>query len=165
VPLIIRQPGARPGRNASYVQHMDIAPTVLDALGVPTDTEKIHGKSLLPLVKGETGKIRDFAVCGYYGFSWSILNDEWSYIHWLDDRNPQDPQKLAAMYGWLPLEEDPSVWTCTPGSKTETPRSNELYDRRKDPFQLDNLLVKNADTARALHDQLFELMLKLKMEG
>lgn len=28
--------------------------------------------------------IRDYALAGYYGFSWSILTDDWSYIHWID---------------------------------------------------------------------------------
>lgn len=45
--------------------------------------DHMTGKSLLPLVAGETEKVRDFAIAGYYGFSWSIITDEYSYIHWL----------------------------------------------------------------------------------
>ena len=42
------------------------------------------GKSLLPLCRGEVDKVRDFAVAGYYNLSWSIITEDWSFIHWVN---------------------------------------------------------------------------------
>jgi len=39
---------------------------------------------------------------------------------------------------------------------------NELYDRRKDPFQLNNLLADHPKTAAALHEELRQYMLSLR---
>jgi arylsulfatase A-like enzyme len=38
-------------------------------------------------------------------------------------------------------------WTCTPGSAVEVPEEDELYDRRKDPFQLNNVIKQNPKVA------------------
>jgi arylsulfatase A-like enzyme len=53
VPLIISGPKdlSAPQRIQSQVQHLDIAPTILDALGLPRD-EGHQGTSLLPLLAG-----------------------------------------------------------------------------------------------------------------
>jgi len=54
VPLIIRWPGpARTDRRIPHlVQHLDIAPTILDALGLGIP-EEMEGASLVPYLKGE----------------------------------------------------------------------------------------------------------------
>jgi arylsulfatase A-like enzyme len=51
VPLIVRAPGVDPSRIACPVRTIDIAPTVLDLIGIdaPSDFE---GESLLPLLQG-----------------------------------------------------------------------------------------------------------------
>jgi arylsulfatase A-like enzyme len=162
IPLMVRCPGADPGRNASFVQTVDVAPTVLDFLGVTDRTDSMQGTSLLPLVRRETEKVRDFAISGYFNFSWSIISEDWSYIHWLGEKELTDPRKVMAMFGFTEIEENQEVWTCTPGSEAETPRTNELYDRRKDPFQLNNLLEENPTAARMMHDRLLGYMLQLR---
>jgi arylsulfatase A-like enzyme len=84
-PMIIRMPGGKPGqRNKSFVQSCDVAPTILDWLGIPIP-ESMQGKSLLPIMEGKIDKVRDFAIAGYYGYSWAIYTKEWSYVHWLTD--------------------------------------------------------------------------------
>jgi arylsulfatase A-like enzyme len=164
IPLIVRCPGITPGRNSSFVQTVDVAPTILDFLGTTDGTETMQGRSLLPLVRGETQKVRDFAISGYFNFSWSIITDEWSYIHWLDEKDLTDPRKVMAIFGFTEMEENQDVWTCTPGSESETPETNELYDRRKDPFQLNNVLEEHPEAARVMHDRLLEYMLRLRTE-
>ena len=42
--------------------------------------EDMHGISLLPVMRGETDTVRDVAIAGYYGMSWSLITDEWSFI-------------------------------------------------------------------------------------
>jgi len=52
-------------------------------------------------------------------------------------------------------------WTCTPGSAYITPESDELYDRKKDPFQLNNLISDYPEIAEKLLYQLKTFMLEL----
>lgn len=41
--------------------------------GFPTyDTSEMQGISLLPVMRGETDTVRDCAIAGYYGMSWSL---------------------------------------------------------------------------------------------
>ena len=80
---MMRGPDIAPGqRIKSYVQSIDIAPTVCEGLGIGI-LPSMEGKSLLPIARGETKKVRDFAIAGYHGYSWCIYNDDWSYIHWV----------------------------------------------------------------------------------
>ena len=53
-------------------------------------------------------------------------------------------------------------WTCTPGSLAEVPETDELYDRRADPFQLRNVIAEHPDVARKLLLKLRDAMDDLK---
>ncbi|MBO4316900.1 MAG: sulfatase, partial [Mailhella sp.] len=91
VPMLLRAPRVAAGqRIKAYVQSVDVAPTVCDWLGIGVHPA-MQGKSLLPLVSGEVEKVRDFAIAGYNKYSWSLYNDDWSYIHWLH------PEQLHTM--------------------------------------------------------------------
>ncbi|MFP4452320.1 MAG: sulfatase [Desulfobacterales bacterium] len=163
IPLIMRLPGADPGRNSSFVQTVDVAPSIADYLNVTERTERMQGKSLLPLVRDEKEKIRNFAIAGYYNFSWSLITEDWSYIHWLDDKHFKDnPMDAAAAVGLSEYQEKTDIWTCTPGSETETPDSDELYDRKTDPFQQNNIIATDAGAAADMYRELRECMLQLK---
>ncbi len=83
IPMILRAPGVKAGqRIKAFVQSCDVAPTICDWLGIGVHPD-MQGKSLLPLVRGEVDKVRDFAIAGYYQYSWALFNDDWSYIHWM----------------------------------------------------------------------------------
>ncbi|ACS78477.1 sulfatase [Maridesulfovibrio salexigens] len=167
VPLMMHIPGVEGGqRISSFVQNVDVTATIMDVLGL-IDTEDgvsdhgmktfgaedYQGESLLPMMQGEVDKIRDYAIAGYYGMSWSIITDDYSYVHWLvseDEKNNADCVEGADKV----MSED--MWTCTAGAKIEVPQHNELYDRRKDPFQLNNIAEENPEKAE-------ELLQKLKL--
>ncbi len=53
VPLILRAPGLRARRVSTPVSLRDLAPTLLDLLGLPV--EGLEGRSLLPLARGDRG--------------------------------------------------------------------------------------------------------------
>lgn len=97
-PMILRAPGVRPGqRITSFVQSVDVAPTVCDWLGIGVHP-RMQGKSLLPLVRGEVEKLRDFAIAGYYNYGWAIFTEEWSYIHWIQPEKSHNDDMGANFY-------------------------------------------------------------------
>src|SRR5206468_6631731 len=70
LPLLIRLPatstgGSGPGgrRAAALTQTVDLAPTLLEAFGLPAPPE-LHGRSLLPLAREEAGAVTREYVCG-----------------------------------------------------------------------------------------------------
>jgi len=114
IPWIVRAPGGEgAGRRCdAFVQPPDMMPTVLDLLGVPptlqlhykgpirltfpqdrtlrTTEVTLHGQSLMPLVRGEAERIRDFTVTAHHGAEWTLRTDEWTYMLPLrGDRQPQ----------------------------------------------------------------------------
>ncbi len=56
-------------------------------------------------------------------------------------------------------------WTCTPGSTSEVPARDELYFRKDDPFQLNNVIEKHPEKAKELFDQLREFMAEMTLLG
>jgi arylsulfatase A-like enzyme len=70
VPLIVRLParaGVAPGRRDAPVSLLDLAPTLVDLLGVSTDAGFI-GQSLVPLLRGEAAPARTLlAECRRFG--------------------------------------------------------------------------------------------------
>ncbi len=85
VPFLIKLPGDERAGTAvdGFAQSPDLAPTICDALGAPP-LPGAHGRSLLPLARGETPSLRDAALSGWHGSSWSLRNNEWSLYLWLD---------------------------------------------------------------------------------
>ena len=69
VPLIVADPrsaadATRGRRSDALVEAIDIVPTVLDSLGLPKPAQWLEGRSLMPLVNGESGaRGKDFVVC------------------------------------------------------------------------------------------------------
>ena len=63
------------------------------------------------------------------------------------------------------MVENQEIWTCAPGSAPETPFRDELYDRRADPYQLNNLIDSKPDEADEMVKRLMEYMLELRTAG
>ncbi len=81
-PLILWRPGALPEgvRPEGHVTHADLAPTILDLLGVEP-TAEMDGRSVLPLARGEAGP-PTVCYCETLGQR-AILSGGWKYIHHL----------------------------------------------------------------------------------
>lgn len=60
VPLVVRAPGVQPGDVDAPVSLLDVAPTILDLVGVPVPPE-MEGQSLGPLLRREPGAAEAFA--------------------------------------------------------------------------------------------------------
>lgn len=188
VPMIIKADGLTAGtRKSALVQNIDITPTMMEWMNIPEEAWiDMQGKSLWPLLKGEVDDIRDFLITGFFGQSWSIINKDWSYIHWLnpvalenseaggktmfevfdikEGEVSEGVEDSQTMFDKIKAQQD-NQWTCVPGSLTEMPEMDSLFDRNKDPFQLENIIKENPEKARELYDQLREYMLELKAES
>lgn len=63
----------------------------------------------------------------------------------------------------LKLSQEDHIWSCTPGARAETPTGDELYYRKKDPFQLENVIGDEGKVANDLWLQLRDTLLGLKV--
>jgi len=113
IPLIFFGPDLVPhgARVASLVRAVDVAPTIVDLLGLPP-LEDVQGRSLRPLIEDPA---RDLELTGY-GESIEALNafgsdplrfirvGNWKYIHKVDpelydlDQDPGELENLAARH-------------------------------------------------------------------
>ena len=116
-PLIMRYPPlAEAGSQIDeLVVSVDIAPTVLDAAGVPIG-DHVQGRSMVPLLQGAAEEWRGSILIEFYTyenpFPWlldmdyrAIRTSRYKYIHWM-----------------------------------QHPDENELYDLVEDPYETENLV-------------------------
>jgi len=129
VPFIVADPDPRAdatrGRaDARFVEAVDVVPTILDALSLAFDKQRIEGRSLLPLTRSELPAAwRDTAFCELdYSFrgarrvlhrdvhgcrAFMARTAEWKYVHWQGYRpqlfdlanDPQERLDLGAAPG------------------------------------------------------------------
>jgi arylsulfatase A-like enzyme len=91
-------PGAKfgGGRHQALVQTVDLLPTVLSALGLPA-CESAHGHNLLPLIRGEQTKVRDYACLGMDAEEYAIRTHLW-HLTLTVEPDPDDPPRGPGLY-------------------------------------------------------------------
>jgi arylsulfatase A-like enzyme len=149
VPLIVRGPGGFVGPKLieAPVSHMDIFPTVCDLVGIAAPAW-VQGKSLLPLVRGETDVLHEqlFAEVTYhaaYEPMRAVHTPRYKYIKRFDNRTaPVQPN----------VDDSPSKTVWHDHGWAERPIDAELlYDLIFDPNESNNL-VANLRYADVLAD-------------
>jgi uncharacterized sulfatase len=100
IPLAIRFPGRiKAGTVVGQpVSQIDFMPTILDYLGMPIP-ERIHGRSMRPLIEGRQVAWRDHAFCQRADRMRMLRTGRWKYAFGLHPRQP-----MVALYD---LEADP----------------------------------------------------------
>jgi choline-sulfatase len=81
-PLIVRGPARFPPGKASaaLAEFVDLAPTILDALGIPPLPDA-QGKSLLPVLRGHTDRHKDYVFSEFLADNKAMVRGErWKYI-------------------------------------------------------------------------------------
>ena len=74
------------------MQTVDLLPTILSALGLPPGEPAIHGHDLLPLIRGEQTKVRDYACLGMDVEEFAIRTHLWHLIVPVEP-DPDDPPR------------------------------------------------------------------------
>ena len=90
IPLIIYHPEIKGGTriNSTFSTIVDVRATILEALGAKIDDSiSPHGKSLIPVLKGEIESIRDFMLYGTYGAGIGLTTFDTTYIRGFDMKN------------------------------------------------------------------------------
>ena len=132
VPLMIRWPsGYKAGlRVDALAEEVDLAPTLLEAAGVPIPF-RMQGRPLTKLLRGETNAHRTSVYSEFYNANFQYSPPPWATMV------RTERYKLSVYHslgGW-----------------------GELYDLQKDPFEFDNLW-SNA-SARGIKEQMQALMI------
>jgi len=140
MPLLVRYPRiTKPGSvNRDLVQNIDFAPLFLDAAGQPTPAD-MHGRSLLPLLRGETPS--DWRKSIYYHYY------EYPAVHSVKRHYGVRTLRHKLIHFYHDVDE----W--------------ELYDLEKDPHELNNVYADPAYAAVAteLKAELERLRAQLKV--
>ena len=134
IPMLVRSPGWLPaGRKVdAMVQNTDVAPTILDALGIDApESARFDGKSFAPLLEGRETPWRDHIL---YAYHW-----EWNF--------PATPTVFAIRTERFKYIYYHGVWD-----------RNGFYDLETDPIERHNLIQVPAYQERIaeLRAQLFE---------
>ena len=113
-PLLLRGPGVNRGRSTAMSHHVDLFPTLCELAGIGGPPSACDGHSLLPLIRGETARVRDEILCEFY--------------------SPEQPgQPLRHSQRAIRTERWKLCWYPLIGRYT-------LYDMVNDPNELTDLL-------------------------
>jgi arylsulfatase A-like enzyme len=164
VPLIVRWPGtARPGSHSDIlISGEDIAPTVLQALGLPAPAA-MTGVSFLPALQGQPfpGREQVFAERGWHAgpitrtdgldLSRSVTTKRYRYIYNLLPDRTYTPVDMPGTPAWAALGRAHRDGKLSPLHERllfAAPRpTTELYDLEADPYELNNLSGQSAVAA------------------
>lgn len=172
LPLIIHAPGNRNGAvNDAMVSWIDIAPTLLEWADVKGPDYPLPGKSLLPLLGNSSGAGRDqiFAshefheINQYYPMR-AIRTRTHSYIQNLAWQLPYPiAGDIAESESWKAIAANPalSLGKRSQAAYRQRP-AEELYDLRRDPGELDNLVAdpREQDLLAGLRQSLIDFRTK-----
>ena len=170
VPLIIydpRLPKERRGkRSDALVESVDIAPTLLDLAGAEGG-EAMQGHSLVPLLRGQKGLIREFSfaenlwanVFGNPRIE-SVRDERFKYIRYFkNSRDPwvekMKPENSASLYKITPEMRQMYRSSLDASIKGEAPVYEELFDLDSDPGETTNLVssLKFSDRLQVMRAQ------------
>lgn len=161
VPLLLYVPGVGHQRRSELVQPVDLFPTLLEATGVDgPPPERLHGHSLLPLVRGEqTAWPREYAWWGRFGEAISITDGEWVLFKWPEGESntplywhsPTQP-----LYAKFFSEIGPDEGDRYRVSVARGDQYTALFNLRDDYRQERNLVAERPDQVRRLCQVLAE---------
>lgn len=142
IPLIISNPKLFPEAQSSnaFYCHLDMLPTLAELAGVPDFAQYGKGVSIVPILKNKVESVQDSILFTYDDLFFLPENTPGSHIRAIREKD------------WVY-----AVYYSEDGSNFEY----EMYNLKKDPGQLNNLLYKSvtpeiAEEANKLHHHLKE---------
>ncbi len=86
IPLIMRAPGVEPGRRAHLTSQTDLAPTLLDLLGMEPPA-RVQGESMAPILHDPHTEWRGHTFAEYNGWKSggfrmrTVIGERWKYVY------------------------------------------------------------------------------------
>jgi arylsulfatase A-like enzyme len=185
IPLLVRWPGVAPRSERALTTSVDVFATLAELFGAEVK-QRTHGRSLAPLLRGETRSVREWALAGIYGRQVTLFDGTWNYA-----RGPKDANAPLSLFSnrWstmpvgrlpelrLPVPDERAFLDRMPGSKIPvirqpfregdllpfwslgTPPGNRLWNVAEDPAEDRNLAGSPAEKPleEALRAALLEL--------
>lgn len=103
IPLLVHLPGDEGAgkRVDALTQNIDVLPTLMELHGADASMRMnpLHGKSWLPLIRGEAKKTRDYALYGYFGKQINITDGRHTYF-----RSPTPDNRPLNLYTTMPVD-------------------------------------------------------------
>ena len=103
LPMLIHLPGDEGAgtRIGALTQNIDLFPTLMEYYHVDEKTaaNKLHGSSLLPLIRGEKARIREAALYGYFGKQMNITDGRYTYF-----KSPVRENRPLNLYTAMPTD-------------------------------------------------------------
>ncbi|MGZ4795780.1 MAG: sulfatase [Acidimicrobiia bacterium] len=107
IPLMVAWPGIAPGTCAALTTTVDLHATLCDAFGVEPE-HRTHGRSLVPLLDGTTGSVRDWALCGVWGREVHVIDASRTFA-----KSPVEGNRPLSMFSnrWstMPIHAFPDI--------------------------------------------------------
>lgn len=116
VPLLVSVPGIKPGRSDSFVELVDLFPTLCDLTGAKTPNG-LDGTSLRPILQDKSARVKDSALSFAKG-STSLRTRNWAYMQYTDG--------TAELYD---MKTDPEQFTNLASSSAHQEKVAELSKR------------------------------------
>ncbi|CAN5282305.1 hypothetical protein BH18ACT10_BH18ACT10_16670 [soil metagenome] len=135
VPMIVRGPGLTPGRSQALTTAADIAPTVLDMVGLGGLPTTMQGESFGGVLKGEREDHRPFVIS-----SWPLYMAEGEITTAVDSR----PRGISS---YMPISVTTQDRSLILGGPDDEP---ELYDLKSDPGEKENVWKQHNGHGAAL---------------
>jgi arylsulfatase A-like enzyme len=175
IPLLVAWPGAPARTVPALTTTVDLFATLCDLFDVAVG-QRTHGRSLLPLVRGETDRVRDWALGGVFGRQVRLVDGATNYARGPAGRNEplsmwSNRWSTMPLYRYpevrLPLPDDRAFLDRMPGSKVPVIRQpfrygdpvplwcagtrpgNFLWNLEEDPGETRNLAGSPAEGAAA----------------
>lgn len=151
VPLIIYYPSEKHKRIKTVVSNCDVVPTLVDVSG-SYDLSKFHGKSLIPLIKGEVVKIRDYVHSGFFGimhvindgrFAFHMIPDHDKNLYWYGVHESRFVQ--AGDLGPIEISDNKVRRKVEPDWARDFNFQTALFDLQQDPDQENNIVKQRPE--------------------
>ncbi|MGH6872806.1 MAG: sulfatase [Rhizomicrobium sp.] len=168
IPLLIAAPDTPPGACDALTTSADLFATLADLFGVmDTVRQRTHGRSLLPLLRGEAKSVRDWILAGVWGREVHYIDRHIKYarapaaanapLSMWSNRWSTMPTHFLKREQELPLPDGRAALARMPGSKIPVIRQlwdagdhvpywayakfsgNHLFDLESDPGEDENL--------------------------
>jgi arylsulfatase A-like enzyme len=165
IPLLVHWPRAAPGTVDALTTAVDLHATLLDQFGASV-SHATHGRSLLPLLRGEAAQVREWALAGIWGREVHVTDGRRKYARapagenaplsmWSNRWSTMPVHRLPQLE--LPPPDDRAVLDRMPGSTIPVIRQpfaagdrlpfwaygrfrgHQLFDLANDPGENENL--------------------------